>query len=57
MRQAAAQSANSQPIANKSDAVVLPENSDEGGDPNDAQPVSLRLSGDPYDDLEDDDDY
>lgn len=57
MRQAAAQSANLQPTANKSDDVVLPENSDEDRDPYDAQPVPLGPSGDPYEDLEDDDDY
>jgi hypothetical protein len=56
LRQAAVQAANTQPSASTSAAVLHPEDSDDDRDPNIAIPVISGLSGDPYADLEDDDD-
>jgi hypothetical protein len=55
LRQAAVQVTNNRPIASK-DIVLSQKDSDDEGDPNDTNPFTFGPSGDPYEDLEDDDD-
>jgi hypothetical protein len=59
IRQAAAQIPNMQPAASSSGSgAVTSRDSDDEVDPNNANSIPFGLSsGDPYDDLEDDDDY